>query len=288
MRYLFIASHQRIYPVTLLCEVLEVSRSGFYDWQDRTPSPRSCRQADLTAQVHVAFAASRHTYGSPRITHELADRGMKVCRNTVARIMRQEQLAARPRRRFVPKTTDSSHDQPVAPNHLDRRFEAGRSTLRAWVGDITYIPTQEGWLYLAAIMDLKTRRIVGWATADHLRAELALDALHMALANSQHLPLGLIHHSDRGIQYACRQYREVLESRGIVCSMSRTGNCYDNAVMESFWATLKTEEVYRTPYATRAQARQRLFDYIEVFYNRQRRHSALGYLSPEAFEARMN
>jgi transposase InsO family protein len=288
MRYLFIASHFQQYPVTLMCEVLEVSRSGFYDWQNRAPSPQSRRRADLVAQVHVAFQASRETYGSPRITHELAHQGIKVSRNTVARIMRQEQLEARQRRRFVPRTTDASHDQPIAPNHLDRRFTAGRAAPRAWVGDITYIPTEEGWLYLAAIMDLRTRKIVGWAMADHLRAELALEALHMALGQSQNPAESLLHHSDRGVQYACRQYRKVLESRGIVCSMSRSGNCYDNAVMESLWATIKTEEVYRRSYATRQDARASLFEYIELFYNRLRRHSALGYLSPEAFEATLN
>jgi transposase InsO family protein len=288
MRYQFIESHRKVYPVTLMCQVLEVSRAGFYDWRHRAPSERSKRHADLTAQVQVTFDVSRQTYGSPRITHELLDQGIKVCRNTVARIMRKSQLAARQRRRFVPRTTDSSHDQPIAPNHLDRRFEAGSKAPRAWVGDITYIPTEEGWLYLAAIMDLQTRKIVGWATADHLRVDLVLGALHMALANSKHPPEGLVHHSDRGVQYACRQYREALEARGIVCSMSRSGDCYDNAAMESLWATIKTEEVYRTIYATREQARQCLFEYIEAFYNRQRRHSALGYLSPEAFEARMN
>ncbi len=288
MRYLFIASHQKKYPVAIMCHVLEVSRSGFYDWQNRAPSARSRRRADLKAQVHVAFIASHETYGSPRITVELAEQGVRACRNTIARIMREDQLTARQKRRFVPRTTDASHDQPIAPNHLDRRFEAGPEAARAWVGDITYIPTKEGWLYLAAIMDVRTRKILGWAMADHLRAELALEALHMALGRSRIPVEGLMHHSDRGSQYACREYREVLESHGIVCSMSGRGNCYDNAVMESLWATIKTEEVYRQSYATRQEARDRLFEYMELFYNRHRRHSALGYLSPEAFEAQLN
>lgn len=270
----------------LMCKVLEVSPSGFYDWHQRAPSPRSRRHADLTAQVKVAFHGARATYGSPRITRELTDRGVPACRNTVAKVMREAGLAGRTPRRFVPRTTDASHAHPIAPNALDRQFAAGGGD-PAWVSDITYIPTREGWLYLAAVMDLRTRRIVGWAMADHMRATLVLDALHMALARTD-AAAGLVHHSDRGVQYASGEYRRLLASRGITCSMSRTGNCYDNAVMESFWATLKIEEVYRQNYATHAQARQHLFEFIEVFYNRIRRHSALGYLSPEAFEASLN
>ena len=271
----------------LMCDILEVSRSGFYDWQKRLPGPRARRHADLLAQVKVAFHGARATYGSPRITRELADQGVRVCRNTVAKIMQEAGLAGRTPRRFVSKTTDSSHEHPIATNHLDRHFEPGDTSAPAWVADITYIPTQEGWLYLAAVMDLRSRRIVGWAMADHLRAELALDALHMALKRTG-TSEGLMHHSDRGVQYACGEYRRLLESRGIVCSMSRTGNCYDNAVIESFWATLKVEAVYRRQYATREQAMHEIFEYIEVFYNRIRRHSALGYVSPEAFEASLN
>lgn len=287
MRYQFIQDHTPQYPVTLMCQVLEVSRSGYYDWQDRPMSQRSRRHADLKAQVQVAFGASRQIYGSPRITEELASINVRACRKTVAKIMRELGLAAKPPRRFIPRTTDASHDHPVAANSLNREFEPGASQKPAWVGDITYIPTKEGWLYLAAIMDLRTRRIIGYAMADHLRAELAIEALVMALGQRP-LPKGLVHHSDRGVQYACLDYRELLASRGITCSMSRTGNCYDNAVMESFWATLKTEEVYRQEYQTRRQAQQSIFEYIEVFYNRIRRHSTLGYLSPEAFEASLN
>jgi putative transposase len=287
MRYLFIEAHTPDYPVRMMCRVLEVSPSGYYDWRQRAPSPRVLRRADLKAQVKVAFEASRQTYGSPRITHELADQSIKVCRNTVARIMQELDLRARTPRRFVPQTTDSSHDHPIAPNGLDRQFAPGKSQPPTWVGDITYIPTDEGWLYLAAIMDLRTRRIIGWAMADHLRAELAIEALQMALGQTGAAD-DLVHHSDRGVQYACREYRQLLEDRGIVCSMSRTGNCYDNAVMESFWATFKVEEIYRQNYATRDQARQSAFEYIELFYNRVRRHSSLGYISPEAFEASLN
>ena len=268
----------------LMCDILEVARSGFYDWQGRGPSLQAQRRAALTVEVKEAFEASRRTYGSPRITRELADDGFKASRNTIAKIMRKERLFGRTPIGFVPTTTDSAHDHPIAPNVLDRQFAAGAGT-PAWISDITYVPTQEGWLYLAAIMDLRTRRIVGWAMADHMRVDLVLDALSMALARGKP---PLLHHSDRGTQYACQDYRHLLAANDITCSMSRTGNCYDNAVMESFWATLKTEEVYRTNYATRQQATAAIFNYIEIFYNRQRRHSALGYLSPEAFEASIN
>jgi transposase InsO family protein len=267
-----------------MCDILEVSRSGFYDWLDRAPSGQEKRRAELTVQVKAAFEQSRQTYGSPRITRELADQGFAASRNTIAKIMRQERLFGRTPKRFVPRTTDSAHDHPVASNALDREFSPGAGT-PAWISDITYIPTQEGWLYLAAVMDLRTRRIIGWAMADHMRVELVLDALRMALGRKPgQEPL---HHSDRGTQYACGQYRAALAAHNIQCSMSRTGNCYDNAVMESFWATLKIEEVYRSPYVTRRQAIAAIFEYIEIFYNRKRRHSALGYLSPEAFEARL-
>ena len=286
-RYPFIKAHRKEYPVQLMCDILEVSRSGFYDFVRRQAGPRARRHADLTAQVTVAFHAARETYGSPRITRELVEQGVHVCRNTVAKIMRDVGLAGRTPRRFVPKTTDSSHAHPIAQNRLDRQFEPGDTATPAWVADITYIPTEEGWLYLAAVMDLRSRKIVGWAMADHLRAQLALDALNMALKRTGQSK-DLVHHSDRGVQYACGEYRKVLESRGIVCSMSRTGNCYDNAVMESFWATLKVEAVYRRQYFTHQQAMHDIFEYIEVFYNRIRRHSALGYKSPEAFEAGLN
>jgi len=286
VRYQFVLDHQESYPVQLLCNMLEVSRSGFYDWQDRAPSPRAQRHAALTAQVKAAFHESRQTYGSPRVTRELTACGLKVCRNTVARIMREAGLLGRTPRRFIPRTTDASHDHPVAANLLDRQFAPGPGA-PAWISDITYIPTQEGWLYLAAVMDLRSRRIIGWSMAEHMRVELVLDALHMAIAR-ENPGQELLHHSDRGTQYACEKYRELLAARGIACSMSRTGNCYDNAVMESFWATLKTEEVYRNNYPTRQDALAAIFCYIEIFYNRQRRHSALDYLSPEAFQARLN
>lgn len=269
-----------------MCDILDVSRSGYYDWVDRPQSPQEQRRVALTVHVKVAFEASRQTYGSPRITRDLAAGGFKACRNTIARIMRREGIVGRMPRRFVPATTDAAHGHPIAPNVLDRRFAPGTGT-PAWVSDITYVPTREGWLYLAAVMDLRTREIVGWAMADHMRVDLVLEALHMALTRRTPGP-GLLHHSDRGSQYACQDYRQLLAGHQITCSMSRTGNCYDNAVMESFWATYKTEEVYRNDYVTREQATAAAFNYIEIFYNRQRRHSALGYLSPEAFEATRN
>jgi putative transposase len=286
VRYQFIQDHQEHYPVQLMCDILEVSRSGYYDWVDRPQSPQEQRRAALAVQVKAAFEESRQTYGSPRITRDLAAGGFKACRNTIAKLMRQEGIVGRMPKRFVPTTTDSTHDHPIAQNVLERQFAPGAGT-PAWVSDITYVPTEEGWLYLAAVMDLRTRKILGWAMADHMRVDLVLDALKMALARREP-GQNLVHHSDRGSQYACQDYRRLLAEHQITCSMSRTGNCYDNAVMESFWATYKTEEVYRTHYATRDQAMAATFNYIEIFYNRQRRHSALGYVSPEAFEATMN
>jgi transposase InsO family protein len=286
VKYQFIRKHQEHYPVQLMCDILEVSRSGYYDWLDRPASPQAQRREVLAVQVKVAFEESHQTYGSPRIARDLAEGEFKACRNTIAKIMRKQELFGRMPKRYIPRTTDSTHDHPIAENKLDRQFEPGAGT-PAWVTDIAYIPTQQGWLYLAAVMDLRTRKILGWAMADHMRVELVTDALQMALAR-QKPGESLLHHSDRGTQYACQTYRKLLADHQITCSMSRKGNCYDNAVMESFWATLKTEEVHRNDYATREIATAAIFRYIEIFYNRQRRHSALGYVSPEAFEAALN
>jgi transposase InsO family protein len=274
------------WPITVVCETLEVSRSGYYAWRDRAPSDRQKRQAELLEHIEQAYEAGRHNYGSPRVAFELKEQGVKVCENTVAKLMRQAGLAAKVKRRYVPQTTDSGHDCPVAPNRLDQDFAAELPD-RRWTADITYVPTDEGWLYLAVVMDLYSRRIVGWSMRPHLRAELACEALEMAL-RSRRPDAGLLHHSDRGVQYACEAYRQMLSEARIEPSMSRTGNCYDNAVTESFFSTLKTELVNQEHYQTHEQARQSLFEWIEVFYNRQRRHSALGYLSPEAFEAKLN
>ena len=291
MRYAFIREHaSRELAVATMCRVLQVSRSGYYDWLGRPKSRRRARQEQLTEQIRRAHADSRQLYGSPRVAAELKGRGVRVCENTVARYMRAAGLASRARKRFVVRTTDARHEHPVAANKLGRRFDAGDwpEPNQAWCTDVTCVWTgQQGWLYLAAVMDLCSRRIVGWAMADHLRAELCLEALGMAL--EQRRPTeGLLHHSDRGVQYACEAYQSLLEERGITCSMSRTGNCYDNAAMESFFSTLKREEVYQRTYATHAEARAAIFEYIEVFYNRQRRHSALDYKTPVEFEASLN
>jgi transposase InsO family protein len=225
-------------------------------------------------------------YGSPRVYRELLSRGERVCENTVARLMQMQRIRSIIAKKFVPCTTDSRHDFPVADNALGRNFNA-EGPNQKWVADITYIETQEGWLYLAGVMDLYSRKIVGWSMSDNMRVDLVADALKMALDRRRPGP-ELLHHSDRGVQYASTDYQALLARHGCVCSMSRTANCYDNAVMESFWGTLKTELVYHTKYATRDEARQSLFKYIEVFYNRIRRHSSLDYVSPEAFEAARN
>lgn len=270
----------------ILCQVLQVGRSGYYAWLGRKPSPRQQRRQELVVQIRQVHAESSGTYGSPRVHAELADREIEVCLNTVAKLMRQEQIRSVRRKRFAAQTTDAGHDCPVAPNVLDRDFAAGAPD-RKWCCDITYVPTAEGFLYVAAVMDLCSRRIVGWAMADHLRTELCLAALGMAL-ESRRPEAGLVHHSDRGVQYASGDYAAALEARGIVASMSRSGDCYDNAAMESFWSTLKTELTHHHEYQTRDQAMQSIFRYIECWYNRRRRHSAIGYMSPEQFEASPN
>jgi transposase InsO family protein len=269
-----------------MCEVLNVSRSGYYAWCVREPGEQAARRSELTERIRKVYGESRQTYGSPRVHAELAEQGIDVCVNTVARLMRRADLRAVMTPRFVPRTTDSDHGLPVAQNLLGRDFSA-EAPDRKWVCDITYIHTDQGWLYLAAVMDLCSRRIVGWSMAEHLRAELCTDALRMALETRRPGP-GLVHHSDQGVQYASDDYQSQLAERKIAVSMSRRGDCYDNAAMESFWGTLKTEWVYRQTYATREQAKASIFWYIECWYNRKRRHSALGYRSPEQFEASLN
>jgi putative transposase len=286
MKYAFIREHLGAYPVDAACDVLAVSRSGYYAWRDRPASKRWQRQHDLAAKIRVAHAANRGVYGSPRIWRVLKAQNERVCENTVARLMHAEGLRAKVKRKFVPRTTDSAHGRPVASNLLDRQFQVDEPD-RRWAADITYIPTDEGWLYLAGVIDLGSRKIVGWSMADHLETDLVADALAMALAR-RHPAAGLLHHSDRGVQYASDAYRGLLARHGIQASMSGKGDCWDNAVMESFWGTLKTELVHLEHYATREEARRSIFEYIEVFYNRQRLHSSLGYVSPETFEAGHN
>jgi len=288
VRFAFINDHRETWPVATQCRVLDVSRAGFYAWLRRPESARSAARRELTGAIREAHAECRQVYGSPRMTVELAARGgPSACENTVARAMRDAGIAALRRKRFVPRTTDSAHANPVAPNVLARDFAADLPDQK-WACDITYVPTaDDGFLYVAAVMDLCSRRIVGWAMADHMRATLCLDALDMALAARQPAA-GLLHHSDRGVQYTSGDYRARLAAAGVTCSMSRTGDCWDDAAMESFWSTLKRELVDREDYATRAQATRSIFEYVEVFYNRTRRHSALGYVSPEQFEAALN
>lgn len=287
MKYAFLRDDLAAdYPVRACCRVLAVSVGGYYDWRSRPVSVRRKRRQELAWRIREVHADSRGRYGSPRICRQLQADGVVVCENTVAGLMRAEGLRARAKRTFVPRTTDSAHGQPVAGNVLDRQFEADRPN-RKWAGDITYIPTGEGWLYLAGVIDLCSRRIVGWSMAEHMETELVADALGMALARRQPAA-GLLHHSDRGVQYASDRYQGLLAEHGIEVSMSGKGDCWDNAVMESFWATLKTELVHHEQYATREEARRSIFEYIEVFYNRKRLHSSLGYVSPERFEASRN
>ena len=283
MRFRFIAAEKAQFPVRLLCRILQVSRAGFYAWQRRPPTARARADERLGLEIAAIHAESRRCYGSPRIHAELRDRGRRTSRKRVARLMRTRGLVTKRRRRFR-VTTHSQHRFPVAPNHLARQFERTAPD-QAWVTDITYIWTAEGWLYLAVILDLYSRCAVGWAMTARITDDLTLAALTMALQRRQP-PQGLLHHSDRGSQYASRDYQQVLAIHGIVCSMSRRGNCWDNAVAESFFATLKVELVADADWATRAAAQADLFEYLEVFYNGHRRHSALGYLSPRAFEQR--
>lgn len=274
------------FPLEVACEALEVSRSGYYAWRGRPDGARAKRRQELAEKVKAVHGANRGVYGSPRVCAALRAGGEAVSENTVAKVMRESGIRARSKRRYVPRTTDSAHDRPVAPNVLGRRFGAGLPD-RKWAADITYVPTAEGWLYLAAVIDLCSRKVVGWSMADHMRADLVAGALRMALARRSPGE-GLLHHSDRGAQYASDDYQRLLAERGIVCSMSGRGDCWDNAVMESFWGTLKTELVHHEHYETREQARASIFEYVEVFYNRHRLHSSLGYQSPEHFERSLN
>jgi len=286
VKFAFIRDHLLEYPVEVSCRVLSVSRAGYYAWRDRPASPRTIRRHVLAAKIAVVHQENRCVYGSPRICQALRAAGEQACENTVAKVMRESGLCARKKKKFVPQTTDSGHGHPVASNLLDRQFSAAKPNSK-WVVDITYIATDEGWLYLAGVMDLCSRKIIGWSMTDHMQWQLVGDALEMALAR-RHPPEGLLHHSDRGVQYACDDYRKLLTDAGMDVSMSHKGDCWDNAVMESFWSTLKTELVHHQRYATRDAARASIFEYIEVFYNRKRLHSALGYQSPEMFEAGLN
>lgn len=265
-----------------MCRVLEVSRSGFYAAQRRTESERRRVDQRLRLQIRLIHQQSKRRYGSPRVHAELRASGERSSRKRIERLMREDGLVARPRRRYR-VTTESAHAHPIAANLLRRDFRV-RAPDRVWVSDLTYVPTRQGWLYLAVVLDLGTRSVAGWAMGSTLQAQLAIDALSMALQRRHPAP-GLIHHSDRGVQYACGAYQEILEAEKITCSMSRSGDCWDNAVAESFFATLEWELLEREDWHTHAEARRALFEYLEVWYNRKRRHSSLGYRSPAEYEA---
>jgi transposase InsO family protein len=281
MRYDFVERHRGRWPVRLMCRVLRVSPGGYYDWRGRPQSARAARHDALVVAINAAHGEAKARYGSPRIRAELVARGNPCCVNTVARLMRQEGIAAKTKRKSR-VTTDSNHDRPVAENVLDRQFEP-EAPNRAWTADITYLATGEGRLYLAVVEDLYSRTIVGWSMSSRIDSRLVVDALEMALA--RRLPgEGLVAHSDRGSQYASEHYQGLLAGHGITCSMSRRANCWDNAPMESFFASLKEELTRGETFATREEARSSIFDYIEVFFNRIRRHSSLGYKSPIEYE----
>lgn len=281
MKFAFISAEKASTPVAVLCRVLGVSRSGFYAWEHREPSASSTSDGRLAVRIAAIHKASGGRYGSPRVHAELAAEGVAVSRKRVARIMTELGLASLRKRRFK-ATTDSNHKLPIANNVLDRKFEVDAPDV-AWVTDITYVWTSEGWLYVAAILDLFSRRVVGLSTSQRVDRDLVLAALRDAVG--RRVPnQGLVHHSDRGSQYASGDYQKALRELGFVCSMSRKGDCWDNAVAESFFATLKTELIYPRRFATKREAREAIFDYVEVFYNRRRRHSTLGYLSPIDFE----
>jgi putative transposase len=287
VRYACIARHRGEFPVRLMCRVVVVSPAGFYAWCRRSPSGRAMADEVLMARVRIVHQESDETYGAPRVHRELRGEGLRVSRKRIARLMRAGSLVGRRPTRWV-RTTDSTHEQPIAPNLLERRFDVHgiRERDRVWVSDISYVATREGWLYLAVILDLASRRVVGWAMRETLHGALALGALRMALA-ARHPAAGLVHHSDRGAQYASAEYRALLDAHGIQASMSRTGDCWDNAVAESFFATLKVEVLDRYRWVTRAAARHAIFRYIETWYNPRRRHSTLGYLSPVHYEAQL-
>jgi transposase InsO family protein len=276
------------HPIRRLCRTFAVSASGYYDWFNRQtePGPRARQNAQLLELILGLYQDSRQTYGSPRIQEALARAGRAHGRNRIARLMRQQRLCGRARRRFRVRTTDSHHDLPIAPNRL-AQLPTPNTPNQIWVADITYIPTAEGWLYLAGIMDLCSRRIVGWAMDQNIDTQLVLAAWNMALTQRHPAP-ELILHSDRGCQYASAEFRQALAKTNTLPSMSRKACCYDNAAMESFWSTLKLELVYRSVFHTRAHARHAIFEFIEAFYNRSRLHSSLNYLSPVDFENQNN
>jgi putative transposase len=281
MKYQFIDKYRSAYRVDKMCRILNISRSSYYTWKNRGKSMRGKENERLVFEIKLVYEKSRRIYGSPRITAELRARGIRCGENRVARLMRNNGIVAKTKRRFK-VATDSRHKLPVAENILNQDFTADKPN-KAWVSDITYIWTREGWLYLAVILDIFNRKIVGWAMDSRITRDLVIKAFTMAVRRQKPKPLAIFH-SDRGSQYASYDFRKLLEKHEFIQSMSNTGNCYDNAIMETFFHTLKTELIYFERYETRLEARRSIFEYIEVFYNRIRRHSSLGYLSPVDFQ----
>jgi len=281
MKYRFIENHCSEFHVEKMCHVLNISRSSYYNWKTSGKSMRKTENEKLLREIRHVYEKSRKNYGAPRITVDLNENGIKCGHNRVEKLMRENNIIAKTKKKYK-VTTNSKHNNPIAPDLLCKNFVAGREN-EVWTSDITYIWTKEGWLYLAVILDIYSRKIVGWSLEKHLRSELVKKALLKAISIRNPAP-GLIFHSDRGVQYTSRSIRNLLRLYGMRQSMSEKGNCYGNAITESLFHTLKTEHVYFESYATRVAARQSIFDYIEIYYNRQRRHSAIGYVSPERFE----
>ena len=284
MKFAFIARHRHVWPVSWLCEALDVSRSGFHAWLQRAPSVRAAADEELTARIRSSFGASARTYGARRVWRDLLAEGFACGLHKVERLMRMNALRARPRRRGLPKDLGPRSPE-AARNLLDRQFVAERPNQR-WIADFTYIWTAEGWLYVAAVIDLFSRRVVGWSMKAEMTAQLVTDALVMAIWR-RGKPDALLHHSDQGSQYTSEQFQRLMADNGVTCSMSRSGNVWDNAAMESFFSSLKTERIGTKVYRSRDQARADVFDYIERFYNPVRRHSTIGYLSPVEFERKV-
>jgi putative transposase len=282
VKFIFIAKHRGIWPSGWLCGALGVSRGGFYAWLTRPPSARSRSDEELSAKMRASFLASDRTYGARRVWHDMLADGVSCSLHRIERLMRQQALRARPRRRRLPPDTGERSTNAISSNVLDRTFQAPAAN-RKWVADFTYIWTAEGWLYVAAVVDLFSRRVVGWSMSATMTAQMVTDALIMAIWRRGR-PDALLHHSDRGSQYTSEQFQRLMADHGVTCSMSRAGNVWDNAAMESFFSSLKTERTARKTYRTRDQAKADVFDYIERFYNPKRRHSTLGYISPMEFE----
>jgi len=282
MKYAMIRKHEACYRVALMCRVLGVSRSGYYGWRDRPPSNRAQADVRLAADVRRVFDEHKGRAGAPRIAKQLRTEGRRVGKNRIARVMQAEGLRAKAARKYK-ATTNSNHKLPVAPNLLEQDFTASAPN-RKWVSDITYVATDEGWLYVAVVLDLYSRLVVGWSMSERMTTKLVADALTMAIWRRK-MPTGVIVHSDRGSQYCAHVYQRLLQNNQMICSMSKKGDCYDNAAMESWNHSLKVEAIHGERFTTREMAREQVFEYIEVYYNRKRLHSTLGYLSPESFEA---